>query len=76
MLAFSSHGDLLVAESEGTFTMDDWEAVYKAAKVMCCDDSEGQVMQDQELDHNIGGMDMFVKSALQAKVTADLHWKG
>jgi exosome complex component RRP46 len=76
VLAFSSHGDLLVAESEGAFTMDDWEAVYEAGKAMCCDNSEDEVMQDQELDHNAGGMDMFVKSALQAKVTADLHWKG
>lgn len=76
VLAFSSHGDLLVVESEGTFTLDDWEAVYEAGKAICCDDSEDEVMQDQEVDHNARRMDVFVKSALQGKVTADLHWKG
>jgi exosome complex component RRP46 len=76
VLAFSSHGDLLVAESEGSFTIDDWELVFEAGKAMCCDGAEDQTMQDQSLDNGSGSIDMFVKSALQAKVTADLHWKG
>lgn len=75
VLAFSSHGDLLVAESEGTFTMDEWQAVYDAGKEICCDESEDSVMQDEE-GNNAGGMNMFVKSALHTKVSADLHWKG
>ncbi len=77
VLAFASHGDLLVAESEGSFTLDDWEIVYEAAKGICCGDSktEDHIMQDDELDCNAGSMNSFVKSAFQAKVTEDLRWR-
>jgi exosome complex component RRP46 len=74
VLAFSSHGDLLVAESEGSFTMTEWETVHEAGKAICCDSSADAVMQ--ELNHSSGGMNVFVKSVLEAKLTADLHWKG
>lgn len=74
VLAFTSQGDLLVAESEGTFTMGDWDDIYDAGKAMCCNESK------QGDDHEMGqeregGMQTFVKSTLQAKVAADLHWK-
>jgi exosome complex component RRP46 len=77
VLAFTSHGDLLVAESEGSFTLDDWETVYEAAKGICCGDSktEDHIMQDEEPDYNAGSMNSFVKSAIQAKVTEDLRWR-
>ena len=74
VLAFTSHGELLVAESEGSFTIGDWNDIYEAGKAICCNDSE------QDGDHEMndgrdGGRQMFVKSALQSKVAADLHWK-
>lgn len=78
VLAFTSHGSLLVAESEGSFTLTDWDTVYEAARTICCDGLDGDVdhsMQDGELDEERGGMMNFVKSTLQTKVTADLHWK-
>jgi exosome complex component RRP46 len=74
VLAFTSQGDLLVAESEGSFTMRDWDDIYDAGRAMCCDDSKQA--DDHEMgDEGDGGMQMFVKSTLQAKVAADLHWK-
>lgn len=78
VLAFTSHGSLLVAESEGSFSLTDWDTVYEAARTICCDGLTGDVdhsMQDGELDEDKGSMMNFVKSTLQTKVTADLHWK-
>ncbi|KAF8866620.1 hypothetical protein BDZ45DRAFT_667868 [Acephala macrosclerotiorum] len=78
VLAFTSHGDLLVAESEGSFTLKDWDLLYEAAKAICCDDSKTTVdrsMHEEHLDDEKGSMMNFVKSTLQNKVTADLHWK-
>jgi len=77
VLAFSSHGELLVVESEGTFTMDEWDQIFEAGKVICCGTGEPTYhdMRDQELEGETGRMAIFVKSTLQAKVTADLHWK-
>jgi exosome complex component RRP46 len=74
VLAFTSQGDLLVAESEGSFTIGDWDDIYDAGKAMCCNDSKQT--DDHEMgDGKEGGMQTFVKSTLQAKVAADLHWK-
>lgn len=80
VLAFTSHGDLLVAESEGSFSLEDWDTVYEAAKTLCCDESKTTLdhsMQDggDEVDDEKGGMMNFVKSTMQTKVTSDLHWK-
>jgi len=78
VLAFTSHGDLLVAESEGSFTMDDWDKVYAAAKAACFDDSEqaeDQEMHEEQVDEKDEALSMFVKSTLQTKIAGDLHWK-
>jgi exosome complex component RRP46 len=78
VLAFTSQGELLVAESEGTFTLDDWDEVYETAKSLCFDGSKtagDNVMQVEGLEENTGGLMMFVKSTLEEKVAKDLHWK-
>jgi len=78
VLAFTSHGQLLVAESEGTFTLEDWDEIYEVGKGLYCDDvatADENIMQGEGLEENTGGMMMFVKSALEEKVSADLHWK-
>ena len=79
VLAFTSQRQLLVAESEGSFTLDDWDEVYEIGKDLCChgietaDDDDG--MQGGELDETTGGMMSFVKSTMEEKVSLDLHWK-
>jgi exosome complex component RRP46 len=78
VLGFTSQGDLLVVESEGNFAMEDWDDVYEAGKTICCDDptnSNDHEMLEDEVNEKSRGMQMFVKSALQAKVAANLHWK-
>jgi len=66
-----------VAESEGSFGLDDWEVVFEEGKRLCCGGFETAdgTMQSEEAEET-GGMMAFVKSALQEKVAADLHWKG
>jgi exosome complex component RRP46 len=74
VLAFTSHGDLLVAESEGSFTISDWDDIYEAGKAICCNDSK-QADDHEMMGERGGGMQMFVKSGLRSKIAADLHWK-
>ena len=76
VLGFTSHGDLLIAESEGSFSMDDWDNVYEAGRAICCEETstDDKIMQQDAAQ--VGGMNAFVKSTIQAKVQADLHWKG
>lgn len=77
--AFTSHEELLLAESEGDFTMREWDEVYAAAKLVCCKPSPND---NDEIDMVLGedqhmGPDLrrFVRAAAEAKVAADLHWK-
>ena len=77
VLAFTSHGELLLAESEGDFTMNEWDGVYEAAREICCGSAKRNeidmvVDQDQQTGADL---QQFVRSAAEAKVTADLHWK-
>ncbi|KAI9730464.1 MAG: exosome non-catalytic core subunit rrp46 [Claussenomyces sp. TS43310] len=79
VFAFTSHYDLLVNESEGSFTMDDWNDLYDIAERLCCgSDADGDVdaMKDDGEDEVSGGMMQFVKAIMQEKVAADLHWRG
>ena len=76
VLAFTSHGDLLVAESEGALNMDDWDEVCKVGHGECCNDSsDDDIMQQDGLEEAPGRMSTFVKSTLRSSVAADLHWK-
>lgn len=80
VLAFTSHGELLVAESEGSFDMDEWEEIYDHAKGLCCKghgSTEDDIMHEDGLENDAApSLMMFVKSAVQEKVATDLHWKG
>jgi exosome complex component RRP46 len=76
MLAFTSHNELLLVESEGDFSMDEWDRVYETAQSVCCTQSTqgiDMVLDDQQQQ----GPDLrqFVRSIAEAKVAADLHWK-
>ena len=76
VLAFNGHGELLVGESEGTFTMDEWDEVYEVGKRVCCDSmTENDAMQNGKFGEKTGSMMDFVKSTMQEKVQADLDWK-
>lgn len=74
---FTSHEELLLAESEGDFTMNEWDDVYATAKSICCTSPPDQVIdmvlgEDQQLGPDLR---RFIQTAAEMKVAADLHWK-
>ena len=75
VLAFSSHGDLLVVESEGQFDMVIWEKVAEAAKRVCQGNSrnDGDVSMEPEQESTMGD---FLKDMIGKKVAMDQRWKG
>lgn len=80
VLTFTSHGELLVSESEGNFDMDEWEEIYEHAKGVCCKShgsGEDDIMHGDGLENEAkSNLTMFLKSTVQEKVATDLHWKG
>ncbi|CAG8950335.1 hypothetical protein HYFRA_00006828 [Hymenoscyphus fraxineus] len=74
IMAFTSHGELLVVESQGTFTLEDWEEVFETGKALC--HAEHNRIDDNAMQgvSGKGNMLEFVKSAMGEKVAQDLHW--
>lgn len=77
VLAFTSHGDLLVDESEGYYSIDDWDIIFEKAQRICCGAEEVanmDAMLDEGEEGN-GGLTGFLRSTLEEKVASDLKWR-
>ncbi|KAK1241595.1 hypothetical protein MKX08_001569 [Trichoderma sp. CBMAI-0020] len=76
VLGFTADRDLLLAESEGSFSADEWAMVLQTAEKVCC---RGQEAGD---DAEMGGygaesenVQQFMRSVLEAKAAQGLHWR-
>ena len=72
VLAFSSHGDLLVAESEGDFDRLIWERVLELAEHAC---RHGGESYSAKLPKHGQNLEVQLKSTLQDRVKQDESWK-
>lgn len=76
VLAFTSHEELLLAESQGDFSMTEWDQVYQTAQSICCTPARQEVDMVLDDDQQTGpDLRRFVRSAAEAKIMEDLHWK-
>lgn len=80
VLAFSSHGDLLVVESEGEFDLDIWQAVLGKAEQIC----RGKGKEDgEDKDENMSSgsdeertLEDNLRDTIREKVAKEQMWKG
>ncbi|MCJ1246382.1 exosome non-catalytic core subunit rrp46 [Trapelia coarctata] len=78
VFAVSAHNRLLVAESEGSFDIDFWEAVVEEARRECRGkmsaemDMNGGARMDTTEGSNLEGS---LRGILEAKIAADKRWK-
>lgn len=76
VLAFSSHGDVLFAESEGVFGLGMWEEVVRCGKGVCCRLNQTVVDEDaMAVDEQSGNMDVFLRTVMRDKVALDQKWR-
>jgi len=85
VLAFSSHGDLLVVESEGEFDIDIWEAVVHKATQICRgdkndDDNDNENDEDEDENMNIDSeerrtLEDTLRDTIREKVAREQRWK-
>ena len=79
VFAFTSHDELLLAESEGEFTLPDWERAHAAALKICCEPQArpgDAMLVDDETPRAGPDLRHFLRSTMETKIAADLHWKG
>jgi exosome complex component RRP46 len=70
VLTFSSKGELLLAESEGRFSMNEWDMIEEKAKIICLGDADAMV--DEEKEENL---QEELRSVVREKVKKDERWK-
>ncbi|KAI0102891.1 hypothetical protein GGR51DRAFT_274314 [Nemania sp. FL0031] len=78
VLAFTSQSELILAESEGAFTMKEWDDVYSAAQKQCCttttvDDTD--TIMDEGRSTDMPDLKRFIRSTVEQKTASDLYWK-
>ena len=76
VLSFSSHGDLLVVESEGKFSLDSWDKVFTKAKQVCrgVDFKNGDEDVDMDADER-GSLEDILRRTMHEKMIKDQMWK-
>jgi exosome complex component RRP46 len=74
VVAFTSHDQLLVNLSEGSFTMEQWGEVYAQAEKICCGSTAVDLDAMVDEGEN-GGMMQFVKTVMEEKIQTDLAWR-
>lgn len=78
VLGFSSHGGLVVAESEGAFSIETWEQVYDKAEGICRGSSMVNVDRTGDTDMESSGqgdLEGALKETIKVKTARDQRWK-
>lgn len=76
VFAFTSHDDLILNESEGEFTLKEWDSALEVARRQCCSPLRSEEDVDM-IDDARAGADLknFTRSAMETQIASDLHWK-
>lgn len=76
VVAYSSQGDLLVIESEGSFSTDILEQVVETASQVCRgQSSEGSKNVDVHMEKGAMSLEDSMKMLVQTKIAKEQKWK-
>lgn len=77
VFAFSGEGKMLLNESHGTFSYEEWEEAAEAAEEVCCKEDGGVgLAEGMEVDGKEGhNLDDWLRSVVRAKVEHEQRWK-
>lgn len=76
VVAYSSQGDLLVIESEGSFTIEVLEQVVETASQVCRGpNSDGGKILDLHMDEGVTSLEDSMRMLLQSKTAKEQKWK-
>jgi exosome complex component RRP46 len=75
VFAFTSLGDLVLAESEGNFTLEEWNKLHDMAQQQCQAQPQSADVDMDASGHPAANMGDFTRSIVEEQVASDLHWK-
>ena len=76
VFSFLPNGDPLLVESEGDFSIDEWNDALGIAQELCCghtDKKRGE--DDMDTEEERPSMQSFLVDTISKKVNRDLKWK-
>jgi exosome complex component RRP46 len=75
VFAFTSHDNLILNESEGEFTLKEWNEALESARRQCCPPPPSEDIDMNEDSRVDADLKHFTRSTVEAQVASDLHWK-
>jgi exosome complex component RRP46 len=80
-LGFTSRDELLLSESRGSFTLEEWQEILEVGQRVCCQHQQSGLETDVDMGEagaetaaSVSIRD-FIRSAMETKTAGDLHWK-
>lgn len=61
----------MLAESEGRFSMDDWDVIEKKARITCLGDADAMVEEEEKGKT----LQQEMRSVIEEKVRRDERWE-
>ncbi|CAI6340997.1 unnamed protein product [Periconia digitata] len=77
VFAFSGDGSLLMNESDGVFSLQEWDEAVEATEEVCCKEEGGVGLSEgMEVDGREGGsLDTWLREVVRGKVNWEMRWK-
>jgi exosome complex component RRP46 len=76
VLSFSSHGNLLVVESEGSFPINIWDSVFQKAEQICRGSNAENGHEDIDMDAGEQrSLEDILRGTMHEKMIKDQSWK-
>lgn len=77
VFAYSGEGKMLLNESDGTFSYEEWDEAAEAAEEVCCKEDGGVGLgEGMEVDGREGqNLEEWLRSVIQRKAAHEQRWK-
>ena len=77
VFAYSGEGDLILNESDGSFSYDEWEEAAELAEEVCCKEDGGvDLGEGMQVDGREGqNLENWLRTVIRNKVQHEQRWK-
>lgn len=75
VFAFSGDRKLLLNESDGVFSYDEWEEACEMAEEVCCKEGGVGLGEGMEVDGQSGNLEEWLREVVKRKVESEQRWK-
>lgn len=75
VLGFSSNGDMIIAESEGSFSIDIWEHVFEIANIACKGDAASDNVPDASRFQNRTNLEGKLRATILEREQQEHRWR-